>query len=150
MNHLQLLMGVSVVVLCGCGTTESETATVAGSSVCCERPTFSIFFHPASLDEREEPDVTIEENSNVGPIRVEIDGSEQSVNRSQRYQRLKRKILASTEWAEGKTEGFFGHWMGPPRDILFVRADGYELNLQGDKVPAGWRQEILDLASEYQ
>ena len=150
MNYLRILLGLFAVALGSCVSKNSDIDTVRDVRGCCEQPTFSIYLNPLYTAGEKDANVTIEDRANGSTIRVGMGSSERSFARSQQYLNLKRKILTSQEWTQGRTVGYyFGPWMGPPRDILVVRADGFGLNLQGDKVPADWRREILRLASQY-
>ena len=151
MNRFHLLLGLLAIGLSSCATKKNEAEMVEGRRDCCESPDFSIFFHPSNSDEKEEPDVTIEEFSDGATIRVGMTGSAKSLSQSALYRDLKRKILTSSVWTEGRSEGYYnGPWMGPPRDILRIKSDGSGLNLQGASVPSGWRTDILRLASHYE
>ncbi|MBB5354021.1 hypothetical protein HNR46_004293 [Haloferula luteola] len=151
MNCLHLFLGLLAIGLSSCATKKNEVAMVEGRRDCCESPDFSIFFHPSYSDEKEELDITIEEFSDRATIRVGMAGEAKSLSQSALYRELKRKILSSSEWTEGRSDGFYnGPWMGPPRDILRIKSDGSGLNLQGASVPSSWRRDLLRLASHYE
>lgn len=138
-----VLLVVFSVGFAGCSVTASKGTRCYSNY---ERPSFIISFFPESIHDKE-PIVDISEYSSGAAIRVDWSQEQYRISDTNRYLRLKKQMLTSSQWEKRVPESqLLGFFTGSPRDILTIRSGDEGICLQGSDVPCRWRNELIQLA----
>ena len=119
------------------------------SGHCCEDykpPEFQLSLLLGSV---EEGTFTIELFEDPKEVSLRVDRTEPkySVSNLSKYRSLKDAILSSSTWENGASqEPGLAVFTGPPRDIMIIRSEKFNITLQGPDVPKGWKDGVLELA----